>query len=284
MSPHTAIPGQAPATAPALPRRGRGTSPAHAAAPLAWALAAAAVLAQIAYPLVDGRPRDHLTVATVALAFAAVTAHAARRHGGRTACALIGTTLAVALAVEVVGVHTGLPFGRYSYGDTLGPRLLGVPLVVPCAWVMTAYPALVVARRLVRRRPRARPLAVPVVAGWALASWDVFLDPQMVAAGHWRWHDPSPALPGSPGIPLTNYAGWVVVAIALMGLLDRLMPPGDPPPADDLLPGLLYVWTYASQVLGNAVFFDRPAVALLGGVAMGLVALPYAATLTRHRV
>jgi len=30
---------------------------------------------------------------------------------------------------ETVGVRTGVPFGSYSYADTLGPRLLGVPVV-----------------------------------------------------------------------------------------------------------------------------------------------------------
>ena len=55
----------------------------------------------------------------------------------------------------------------------------------------------------------------------ALASWDLFLDPQMVDAGHWRWSDPSPALPGVPTVPLTNYAGWALVALVLMALLHR---------------------------------------------------------------
>ena len=54
----------------------------------------------------------------------------------------------------------------------------------------------------------AAPLARVAVAAAALASWDLFLDPQMVDAGHWRWSDPSPALPGVPTVPLTNYAGW----------------------------------------------------------------------------
>jgi putative membrane protein len=243
---------------------------------VAWALAGAAVLAQIAYPLVAGPPRDHLTIVTVYLAFAAGAAHCAHRYGLRTAGALVGTTLAVALAAEVVGVHTGLPFGRYSYGDSLGPRLLGVPVVVPCAWVMTAYPALLVARRLARGTR----LPVALVAAWALASWDVFLDPQMVAAGHWTWHDAAPALPGAPGVPLTNYVGWLAVSFVLMTLLDRLVPASAP--RGDLLPGLFYLWTYGSQVLANAVFFGRPAVAVLGGLAMGLVALPYAGTLARR--
>ena len=36
---------------------------------------------------------------------------------------------------ELAGVHTGLPFGRYSYSAALGPSLGGVPLVIACAWI-----------------------------------------------------------------------------------------------------------------------------------------------------
>ena len=239
---------------------------------VAWALLAATVACQIAYPLVDGTDRDRLTVATVVVTFAAVAAHALFRFGPRVAAASIGIVLAVAFGAEVLGVHTGIPFGDYTYGGGLGADLAGVPLVVPAAWVMTAYPALVVARRLT---PRGGPLTA-LVGGWALASWDVFLDPQMVEEGYWRWANPGPALPGSPDVPLTNYAGWLLVSVLLMAVLDRVVPRSD---AGDLLPGVLYLWTYAAQVLGNLVFFDRPAVALLGGLAMGAVAIPYARSL-----
>lgn len=256
----------------------------------AWTLGAVAVLCQIAYPLLDDGPaRDRLTIATVAITFVAVAAHALARLGLRGASTILGTVLVVATGVEVVGVHTGVPFGGYSYGPGLGPRLAGVPLAVPVAWAMTAYPALLVARRLVARRlmHRQGALATALIGGWALATWDLFLDPQMVTAGHWTWADPTPGLPGSPGVPLTNYAGWLVVSVLLMALLTALL---HSRPAlrgaagagvTDLFPGLLYLWTYAAQVLANLVFFDRPAVALLGGVAMGAVALPYARSLRR---
>jgi putative membrane protein len=41
-------------------------------------------------------------------------------------------------------------------------------------------------------------------------------------------------------------------------------------------PALLFFWTYVSSVLANILFFHRPWVALYGGVAMGVVAVPYA--------
>ncbi len=270
-----------PTVAPELPRATVRRA-ASGAERVPWALGAAAVAAQVAYPLVRGPARDGLTVAIVCLTFAAVATHVAGRYGARVAAAFLGTALAAAFLAEVVGVRTGYPFGDYSYGDSLGPHLLGVPLVVPCAWVMTAYPALIVGRHLARGR-----LRVALVSGWALASWDVFLDPQMVAAGHWRWLDPSPALPGSPGVPLSNYAGWLAVSLVLMAVLDRVLPAAGAAHAAterraDLLPGALYLWTYASQVLANAAFFGRPAVALLGGALMGLTAIPYAAALARR--
>jgi putative membrane protein len=143
-----------------------------------------------------------------------------------------------------------------------------VPLVIPLAWTMMAWPALAAARRLTTRW-------APVVAGWALASWDLFLDPQMVAAHHWTWHQSSPGL---QGIPLTNYAGWLGVSVVLMTALDRLVPRS----GDDAQPLTLYLWTYGSSVLANLAFFGRPAVALTGGLGMGVVALPLAARLARR--
>ena len=47
------------------------------------------------------------------------------------------------------------------------------------------------------------------VGALALASWDLFLDPQMVDAGHWRWADPLPAL---PGVHCTKWVGGLVFA------------------------------------------------------------------------
>jgi putative membrane protein len=137
---------------------------------------------------------------------------------------------------------------------------------------MMAYPCLLVGQRLA-----SSPLGAVAVGAWALASWDLFLDPQMVEAGHWTWTDVQLALPGLPGIPVSNYLGWLLVATLMMAVLQRL-PRRD---ADDAVPAALFLWTYASSVLANAAFFGRPAVALVGGLGMGLVALPYARSLRR---
>ena len=238
-------------------------------------LAGAVVLAQIAYPLTpEGTARDRLTVATVVLFAAASVLHAATTRGLRAAAALVAVAGGGGLLAEAVGVATGIPFGRYTYSGTLGPAVLGVPVLIPLAWVMMAWPAYLVAIRLARR-----PLVRVAVAAAALASWDLFLDPQMVDAGHWRWSDPSPALPGVPTVPLTNYAGWALVALVLMTLLHRAVRTG--PSTLDTVPYALYLWTYASSVLALPAFFGLPAAALWGGLGMGAVAVPLAWSLRR---
>jgi putative membrane protein len=148
-----------------------------------------------------------------------------------------------------------------------------------------AWPALLVARVLVPARPGpGSRLATIGVAAWALTAWDVFLDPQMVAAGHWVWDAPVPHLPGVEGIPLSNFAGWLLVASVITAVLDRTVP-RDAGPAlrRDAVPLTVYLWTYFSSVMANAVFFGRPTVALVGALVMGVVAVPLTRRLLRER-
>jgi len=239
-------------------------------------LAAATVLGQIGYPLVHGSRRDQLTVVVVVLFALTSVSHAWLSRGARVACAVVIATAVPGFAVEVLGVHTGYPFGRYHYASTLGVRFWGVPVVIALAWTMFAWPAALVARRL------ARTFAVRVAIGaWALAAWDLFLDPQMVAAGHWRWSYPSPHLPGVDAVPLTNYAGWLLastlISLVLQGVLARS------PMGDDRWPYALYLWTWVSSALALAAFLDLAAAALWGAVGMGVVAVPLVLLLRADR-
>ena len=240
----------------------------------AGSLAVLAVALQIAYPLASGGARDRLTVGIVIAFAAAGAASAVATRGWRVGGQAIAAAALVGFAADVVGVHSGLPFGRYAYGSLLGPRLAGVPLVVALAWTMLAWPAAVVARRLVRGT-----VARVAVGAWALAAWDVFLDPQMVAAGAWHWHQPSPHLPGVTGVPLTDYAGWLLVAAVISAAVQWCLR-GDRG-GDDAVPVALYLWTWVGSAVALAAFLGHPAAAAWGAVAMGLVGVPLVRTLAR---
>lgn len=242
---------------------------------LTWSLVGAAIAVQILYPLMPESWRTSVTVTSVVVFFLAAVTDVARLYGRTGALLLVSIAGGGGLVAEAVGVSTGLPFGDYAYTGTLGLEVLGVPLVVPLAWVMMAWPALVVARTLVTRG-----VAVVAVGALALTAWDVFLDPQMVDAGHWMWFDPDPGLPLVPGVPLTNYAGWLLVSTLVIALLHLTLPRDDEPSAPA---ATLYLWVYASSVMAHAVFFGLPGSAVTGAVLMGAIAIPFAVTLWRRR-
>jgi uncharacterized membrane protein len=215
---------------------------------------AALAAAQVVYGLGSRPPAA--TRALVA-AMLGVSALEARRAGDGRAVAAAG---AAGFAAEVVGVATGRPFGHYRYSTKLGPRVRGVPVLAAAAWAMMARPAWVVAGRLTERRARR-----VVCAAGALTAWDVFLDPRMAHEGYWEW-------PGGgryEGVPASNFAGWFITGLLVFSAYAVLAADEG---GDEAL--ALYVWTWLGEVFANAALWDRPRVALAGGVAMGAFALP----------
>lgn len=247
----------------------RRTRPAGPLLPLAYAAGAAAVLSQISWVLVPDAWRDATTIASVLLFATASVSHAAATRGWRWAAAYTAIAVGIGWAAEAIGTSTGLPFGAYDYATSLGPKLGPVPLVIPLAWAMMAYPILLAARRVTGHRGWQI-----VYAAALLMSWDLFLDPQMVAEGHWVWAEPFTALPGIPGIPAQNYLGWFLVGLALFGAASALPRAR----ADDRLPAALLLWVFASNVMANALFWGRPVVAIIGGAVMGALLLPWLAS------
>jgi hypothetical protein len=62
----------------------------------------------------------------------------------------------------------------------------------------------------------------------------------------------------------------------MMLVLTALLPRDYPRrPADESLPATLLVWTWLGYVLGNLFWFGTASVALVGGVLLGLLVLPY---------
>jgi putative membrane protein len=192
--------------------------------------------------------------------------------------------------VERVGTRTGLPFGRYHYTEALRPQVGGVPVIVPLAWFAMAVPAREVAVGALGplERRAAADVGVPATTGSGLATrarrvvlgaaaltaWDLFLDPQMVGEGYWRW-----ARRGRyRGIPLSNYLGWFVTAVGVMAALELLVP------ADEVADPALeaeYSTMAVMETLGFAAFFRDPLVAAVGGV--GMLPIAVAAGRTRWR-
>ena len=251
------------------------------------ALAGLLVLTAIAYPLTSGSSRDAVTWAIVLLGAGVSVTHAGLSRGGRTGAAVLALVAVTAVTVEAVGLATGFPYGRYTYGDVLGPRLLGVPFLVPLAWLMMAWPSWLLARRLTAPvRDRRGAAARVVVAAAVFAAWDVVLDPQMVQAGYWTWVHPRPGLPGIGTVPLTNLAGWLLAGVLLMALLDTVVARTEAPDAPrtgDAAPLLALGWMTLGGALAHAGWLGLPGSAAWG-VALAVPVLVALAVRSRRQV
>jgi uncharacterized membrane protein len=231
---------------------------------LPMVLAGLLVLTAIAYPLTEGPERDVVSWTIVLLGAALSVVHAGIGSGARPGAGVLLVAGVTAVVFEAIGLATGFPYGRYTYSDALGPTLLGVPFLVPLAWLMMAWPSLLVAGLLTRRR-----VLRILTAAAVFAAWDVVLDPQLVQAGYWTWAAPDPSLPGIDTVPLTNLAGWLLAGVVLMALLDALVIRTAVPGAPRIGPAaplLALGWMTLGGALAHAGWLGLPGSAAWGAV------------------
>ncbi len=219
-------------------------------------------LSQIAIPLTDDRATIEWLSSLVVTAFFATSLLLVVHHwGARRALASAAFVVVATLVVERVGSATGFPFGDYDYSGALEPTIRSVPVIVPLAWFAMGVPALEVGHRIARSRAGA-----VVVGAIALTAWDLFLDPQMVDNGYWHWAVDGPY----DGIPLSNYLGWLGVGLVVLAVVEGLRPVRRCISTSLVA---LYSWWAVMNTVGFIVFFDKPFVGVVGGLAMCSVAV-----------
>lgn len=185
--------------------------------------------------------------------------------GSRRTQVIVAVVLLIAWLVEYIGSTTGSPFGAYHYTDRLQPQIGGVPALVPLAWLMMLPPAWALAYRITGGRSKA---AFVIVSALAFTAWDLFLDPQMVGWGLWVWE-----VPGAFhyfGIPLVNFAGWLLASALITALVLPLLPL-ERLPLRPLL--VIYAITWALEAIGQLFFWGLPGSAIVGFIGMGTMLL-----------
>ncbi len=148
------------------------------------------------------------------LVFTAFSAsHAWATLGARRTLAFIGISAGVSWLFEFAGVLTGAVYGSYHYGTDLGPKLGGVPAIIPLAWFMMIYPSWQIAGILLgptEERPGTL-VARSWIAAMVMTMWDTIMDPGMAASGAWVWEHGGPYF----GVPFRNYVGWLATTFTV---------------------------------------------------------------------
>lgn len=133
------------------------------------------------------------------------------------------TMLAICYAmgwlVECVGTATGLLFGEYAYGGTLGTKVAGTPLLIGVNWAMLVYAVVALANEYWS--------AVSVwikslLGALVMVGLDVWIEPVAVRYDFWAW-----GVESSHRLwvaPLQNYLAWFAIAFVLIRVAHGLVP------------------------------------------------------------
>jgi len=119
------------------------------------------------------------------------------------------TTLTITYFAEVIGVTTGALFGHYHYGNILGVKVLGVPLLIGINWMLVILGAITLTHSLTKNV-----LLVPLITGLLAVGFDYILEPVAIKLGYWHWSGGTP--------PLKNYCTWFVLAFLITLLYGEL--------------------------------------------------------------
>ena len=105
-------------------------------------------------------------------------------------------------AIEVLGVNTGVIFGEYRYGGTLGIKLLDTPLMIGVNWLILIWSGWALTGVFFKN------CLVRIIAGSGLmVCYDIALEPVAIKLDMWDWF-------GAP-VPLQNYFAWFLASIIL---------------------------------------------------------------------
>jgi len=102
--------------------------------------------------------------------------------------------------LEVSGVQWGIIFGSYAYGDVLGLKVFGVPLLIGFNWIVV-----VLGVHTLLKNTRF-PFLLKVLLSAALCTFfDFLMEPVAINLGYWNWQ--------GAVIPFKNYLSWFFIAL-----------------------------------------------------------------------
>lgn len=118
---------------------------------------------------------------------------------------IFSSIFAIGFAVEWIGVHTGILFGSYNYGDNLGFKIDGIPFLIGMNWAMLVFVTGSISNQLKINK------YVKIILGAGLmVLLDLFMEQN---AGYFDfWHFQNGV------VPFKNYFTWFIVALIMQSI------------------------------------------------------------------
>ncbi len=111
--------------------------------------------------------------------------------------------------VELVGVNTGLIFGYYTYGNAMGLKIFGTPLLIGVNWLFLTYSTISISKQL-----KINNILIVFFAPFLMIIYDLVIEQLACKMDMWCWQNNK--------VPLQNYIAWYFIAV-LFALLFKLL-------------------------------------------------------------
>lgn len=108
--------------------------------------------------------------------------------------------------VEMAGVATGIIFGDYRYGEGLGFKIAGTPVIIGLNWLLLVYTTSGITEAL-----RLRPIPAILASSAAMLLYDFILEQVAAPLDMWYW--------SSGNAPVRNYLAWFVIALVFQTMV-----------------------------------------------------------------
>ena len=112
----------------------------------------------------------------------------------------------IGVLAEVLGVRYNMIFGNYYYGNSLGPQVLEVPLIIGFNWLTLSFATYGVSSYLFKNKT-----VITVFASILMVLTDYIIEPMAGALDFWHW--------AGGKIPIQNYVGWFFVSLIIHSIL-----------------------------------------------------------------
>ena len=111
----------------------------------------------------------------------------------------------IGMIAEILGVNYGLIFGKYDYGNNLGLKLLGVPLLIGLNWVILTFICGSISNHFIKNK------YLSILVGIILMLIiDITLEPTAPVLDYWEFS-------GSIA-PIQNYIGWTFTSLLTLSI------------------------------------------------------------------
>ena len=122
---------------------------------------------------------------------------------------LVVTCFSVGMLSEIIGVNYGFLFGEYSYGNALGIKFKGVPLIIGINWCLLVFITGYISRFFFNSL-----IARTFLGIFLMLSLDIVIEPIAPVLDFWKFKEGLASF--------NNYIGWAIVSFPLQLLFHRL--------------------------------------------------------------